>query len=176
MALFHCQCCRLLFFLLFGFLISHECYHTFGTLLTLELLCWAIILSPYPPPPPRKPASGLVLCSGNDAVNNNWYCRETVPLSPLLAADGPPVKICPGSLYYGAAVIAPEDGNTLRASVRSHRLMCPDMTMFSHKGVIALSWFVCSVNEPSGAIHTHRIMESWDGGRRSIFCRPSGGF
>ena len=48
--------------------------------------------------------------------------------------------------------------------------------MFYHKELLALSWFVCSVNEPSGAIHIHRIMEAWDGGRRSIFCRPSGGF
>ena len=54
--------------------------------------------------------------------------------------------------------------------------MCPDLTMFSHKEVINLSWFVCSVNEPSGEIHAHRIMEAWDGGRPSFFCRPSGGF
>ena len=58
----------------------------------------------------------------------------------------------------------------------SYCLMCPDLTMFSHKEVIALSLFVCSVNEPLGEIHTHGIMEAWDGGGRSIFCRPSEGF
>ena len=76
-----------------------------------KLLYWAIILSPYTPP--RKPTSGLVLCSGDDVINGDWYCSDTAPLSPLIAASGPPVKICPGSLYDGAALIAPEDGNNL---------------------------------------------------------------
>ena len=38
---------------------------------------WAIILSPYNPP--RKPASGLVLCSGNDVVDGDWYFSNTIP-------------------------------------------------------------------------------------------------
>ena len=60
------------------------------------------------------PASGLVLCSGEDAVDGDRSCSDTAPLSPPFAACGPPVKIRPGSLYYGAALIAPEDGNNRR--------------------------------------------------------------
>ena len=63
-------------------------------------------------PPPRKPSSGLVLCSDDDAVDVDRYCSHTASLSPILAAGGPPVKIRPGSLYDGAALIAPEGGNT----------------------------------------------------------------
>ena len=33
----------------FGFLIAHECDHSFGSLLTSEILFWAIILFPYTP-------------------------------------------------------------------------------------------------------------------------------
>ena len=33
----------------FGFLIAHECDHSFWSLLTSELLCWEIILLPYTP-------------------------------------------------------------------------------------------------------------------------------
>ena len=61
---------------------------------------------------PRRPASGIVLCSGDNAVNGNRYCSNNAPLSPILASGGPPVKIRPGSLYDCAALIAPEDGNT----------------------------------------------------------------
>ena len=51
MVSFHHHCCWLLFyFFIFGFLISHECDHSFGSLLTSKLLSWAIILSPYTPP------------------------------------------------------------------------------------------------------------------------------
>ena len=82
----------------------------------------AIILLPYTPP--WKPASVLVLCSGDNAAYVDWSCSDTAPLSPLLAAGVPPVKIRPGSLHDGAALIAPEDGNTLRALVRSRR-WCP---------------------------------------------------
>ena len=64
--------------------------------------------------PPRKPASGLVLCSGDDAVDGDRSCSDTTPLSHILAAGGPPVKKTPGSLYDGAALIAPEGGNTCR--------------------------------------------------------------
>ena len=74
--------------------------------------------------PPRKPDSGLVLCSEDDAVDGDWYRSDTAPISPILPAGGPPVKNRPGSLYDGAALIAPEDGNTLQASVRSQR-WCP---------------------------------------------------
>ena len=63
-------------------------------------------------PPPRNPASGLVLCSGNDAIDGGRSCSHTAPLLPLLAVGGPPVKFRPGSLYDGAALIVPEDGNT----------------------------------------------------------------
>ena len=55
---------------------------------------------------------GLVLCSGDDAVDGNRYCSNTVPLSSFIAAGGPPVKNCLGSLYDGAALIVPERGNT----------------------------------------------------------------
>ena len=51
-------------------------------------------MSPYTPH--RKPASGLVLCSGDDAVNVDRCCSDITPLSPLLAAGGPPVKNWPG--------------------------------------------------------------------------------
>ena len=57
------------YFFLKGFLISHECDLSFGSLLTSELLFWAIILSTYTPP--QKSASGLVLCSGYDAVDDD---------------------------------------------------------------------------------------------------------
>ena len=33
-------------------------------------------------PPPWKSASGLVLCSGDDAVDCDRYCSNTAPLSP----------------------------------------------------------------------------------------------
>ena len=68
-----------------------------------------IILLPYTPH--WEAASGLVLYSGDDAVDGKRSCSDA-PLSPLLSACGPPVKIIPGSLYDGAALIAPEDGNT----------------------------------------------------------------
>ena len=106
-----------------GFLIAHECEHSLGLLFTYKLLFWAIILSPYTPP--WKPASGLVLCSFDDAVYGDWSFSETSPLSPLLAAGVPPVKIRPGSLYDGAALIAPEDGNTRgiwRPHLKSHKI------------------------------------------------------
>ena len=108
---FHCQCCWLLFFGCFGvFLIAHKCDHSFGLLLTSKLLCWAIILSTHTPP--WKPDSGLVLCSINDAIDGNRFCSDTTPILTLLADGGPPVKLCPGSLYDGAALIVPEDGST----------------------------------------------------------------
>ena len=94
----------------FCFLVSHECDHSFGSLLTSKLLFRATILSPYNHP--RNPASELVFCSGHDTVYGNWYCSNTAPLSPLLATGGPPVKIIPGSLYDSAVLIAPEYGNT----------------------------------------------------------------
>ena len=50
--------------------------------------------------PPWKPASGLVLCSGGDAVDGDRSCRNTAPLSPLLAVGGPPVKNRPGSIIW----------------------------------------------------------------------------
>ena len=91
MVFFHRQRCWLLFFELFlGFLVAHECDHSLELLLTYELLFWAIILSPYNPP--LKPDSGLVLCSGDDAVDGDWSCSDTAPLSPLLAASGHPSK------------------------------------------------------------------------------------
>ena len=95
-----------------GFLIVHECDHSFGSLLTSELLCWAIIFSPYTPP--QKPAYGLVLCSGDNTVNGDRSCSDSAPLSPLLTDSGPLVKIRSVSLYDGATLIAPEDGNTRR--------------------------------------------------------------
>ena len=88
-----------------GFLIAHECDRSLEVLLRYELLCWAIILLPYTPP--RKPAYGLVLCSGDDTVDGDWSCSETAPLSPILAAGSPPIKICPGSLYNGDSLIVP---------------------------------------------------------------------
>ena len=92
---FHHHHCWLLFLAVFlCFLIAHECDYTFGSLLTSELLCWAIILLPYNPP--RKPAYGLDLCSGDDAVDGGRSCSDTAPLSPLLALGIPPVKNWPG--------------------------------------------------------------------------------
>ena len=96
-------------FLYFCFLITHECDHSFQSLLTSKLLCWMIILSKYTPP--WKPGSGLILCSGDDAVDGNQSCSDNAPLFPLLVADGLPVKIRPGSLYDGVVLIVPEDGN-----------------------------------------------------------------
>ena len=111
MASFHRQCCWFFVFVFGGgLLIAHECDHSFESLITYELLCWKTILLPYTPP--RKPFSGLVLCSGNDAVDGDRSCSDTAPLFPLLAAGGPPVKNRPGSLYDGAALIVPEYGNT----------------------------------------------------------------
>ena len=54
--------------------------------------------------------------------------------------------------------------------------MCPELNLFYHEEVIALSGLVCSVNETSGEIHTPMIMEAWDGVRRSICFGPSGRF
>ena len=71
-------------FFFLGFLIAHEYDHSLGSLLTYEVLCWAIILLPYTPP--RKPASGLVLCIGVDCIDGNQSFRDIAPLSPLLAA------------------------------------------------------------------------------------------
>ena len=127
-------------FLGWGFLIAHECDHSLGSLLTYELIFSAIILSPYTPP--RKPTSGLVLCSGDNAVNGDWSYSDTAPLSPILAAGGPLVKICPGSLYDGAALIAPEDGNTLRASVRSQR-WCPVVFLM---GPLSIKAYMCCLS------------------------------
>ena len=120
-----------------GFLIAHECDHSLGSLLTYELIFSAIILSPYTPP--QKPASGLVLSSGDEAVDGDWYCRDTTPLSPLLYAGSPPVKIRPGSLYDGAAMIAPEYGNTLRALVRSQR-WCPVVFFLGALSIKSYMW------------------------------------
>ena len=103
----------LIFYL--GFLIDHECDHSFESLLKSEPIFWAIILVPYTPPPtppPREPASVLILCIGDDAIDGEKYCRNTSPIYPLLATGGPPVKIRPGSLYDDTALIAPEGGNT----------------------------------------------------------------
>ena len=94
MVSFHCHRCWLLFSVFFGFLISHECDHSLGSLLTPKLLCWAIILSPYISP--QKHASRIVLCSGNVAVDCDWCCSDITPISSLLAAGDPPVKNCPG--------------------------------------------------------------------------------
>ena len=100
-----------LLILFFGcFLIAHECDHSFGSLLTYELLCWAMILLPYNPP--WKPDYGIVLCSCNNAVDGDQSCSDIAPLSPLIANGVPPVKNSTGSLYDGAALIAPEGGNT----------------------------------------------------------------
>ena len=83
--------------------------------------------------PPHKPASGLVLCSRDDAVDDDQSWSGTAPISPLLADGGPPVKNCPGSLYYGATLIAPEGRNTRRiwrppccCHQRSGCRPCPD--------------------------------------------------
>ena len=123
-----------------GFLIAHECDHLLGSLLTYKLLCWAIILSPYTPP--RKPASGLVLCSGDDAIDGDWSWSDTAPLYPLINYGGPPVKFRPGSLYDGAALIAPEDGNTLRALVRSQR-WCPVVFLL---GSLSIKAYMCRLS------------------------------
>ena len=120
-----------------AFLIAHDCDHSLGLLITYELLCWAIILLPYTPP--RKPVFVLVLCSGNDAVNGNWYFSDTAPLSPILSAGGPSAKIRPGSLYNGAALIASEDENTLQASVRSQR-WCPVLFLM---GPLSIEAYIC---------------------------------
>ena len=101
-----------IFWFFFCFLIAHECDHSFGSLLTSELFCWEIILSPYTPS--RKPASGLVLCSGDDAIDGDQSCSNTSSLSPILAAGSPPIKNRPGSLYDRAALIVPEGENTHR--------------------------------------------------------------
>ena len=116
MALFHRHHCWLLFFGYFlGFLIAHECDHSFGLLLTSELLFWAIIFSPYTPP--WKPAYVLVIYSGNNTVDGDQYCSVTAPISSLLATDGPPVKNGLGSIIRrrrpdGAALIVPKGRNT----------------------------------------------------------------
>ena len=97
MAWFYRPCC-LLFFLgrLLGFLIAHECDHSFGSLLPSKLIFWAIIFCPYDPP--WKPASVLFLCSGNGAADGNQSCRGTTPISYLLASGDPPVKKWQGSI------------------------------------------------------------------------------
>ena len=61
---------------------------------------------------PRKPASRLVICSGDNAVDGDQYFSNTAPLSHLLSAVGPPFKNSPVSLYDGDALIVPEGGNT----------------------------------------------------------------
>ena len=81
--------------LFFCFLIANECDHSFGSLHTTELLCWAIILLPYTPP--QEPSSGLVLCSGDDTVNGDLSCSDTAPISNLIAAGFPPIKNRRGS-------------------------------------------------------------------------------
>ena len=94
---FHRHCCWFLFFGFFlGFLISHECDHSFRLLLTSELLWWSIILSSYTPP--WNPASGLVICSIDYAAGGDWSFSCTACLSHLLANGGPPVKNRPGSI------------------------------------------------------------------------------
>ena len=42
--------------------------------------------------PPWKPASGLVLCSGNVAIDDDRSCSDTAPLSLLLADGSPAVE------------------------------------------------------------------------------------
>ena len=111
MAFFHRQHCWLLFLNYFlGFLIVHECDHSLGSLLIYKLLCWAIILSPYTPPSEA--------CFWTCTLQWRWSRRH---LSPLLASGIPPIRIFPRSLYDGAALIAPEYGNILQASVMSQR-------------------------------------------------------
>ena len=84
-----------IFWFFFFPLIAHDCDLSFGSLLTSELLYWAIILLLYTPPP-QKPASGLVLWSGDDDVDDDRSFSDTALLSPLLAIGSPPVKKCPG--------------------------------------------------------------------------------
>ena len=45
---------------------------------------------------PWNPASGLVLCSSDDAVDGKQSWFGTAPLPPLLSAGVPPVKKWPG--------------------------------------------------------------------------------
>ena len=47
--------------------------------------------------------------------------------------------------------------------------MCPDLTLSDHARVIALSFFVCSLEDPLVEIHTPNIIEAWYGGSPSIF-------
>ena len=50
MVLFQCHCFYCFFCFFFGFLIAHECDHSFGSLITSELLCWSDhIFAIYPP-------------------------------------------------------------------------------------------------------------------------------
>ena len=97
MVSFHHHRCWLLFFGVF--LVAsfhHECNHSFGLLCLSDLLCWAIILLPNNPP--LKPDSGIILFNDNDAVDGNQSCSDTIPLSSLIAVDGPPFKNRPGSI------------------------------------------------------------------------------
>ena len=97
MVSFHRHRCWLLF-LGGGFFIAHECDHWFGSLITSKLIFWSNhIVAMYPP---RNLASGLVLYSGYNTINNNWSCSDTAPISPLLAVGGPPVKKQPGPIIW----------------------------------------------------------------------------
>ena len=47
-------------------------------------------------------------------------------------------------------------------------LVCPDLTMLAYAVVIALSCFVCSLEEQLGEIQTPRVIEALYGGILSI--------
>ena len=108
MALFHCHRYWLLFF---GccFVSSLPISLTFHSDIWLHLNYFhERSYFRHIPPPSWKPASVLVLYSGNNTVDGDWSCSNTAPLSPLLATGGPPVKNRPGSLYDSAYLIMPE--------------------------------------------------------------------
>ena len=90
MASFHRHRCWLLSFGVFCFLIAHECDQHPNYFDEWSYCCHIS--------PPWNPASGLVIYSGDDAVDVNRYCSDTAPLYPLLAAGGPLVKNWLGSI------------------------------------------------------------------------------
>ena len=138
MVFFHCQLCWLLFFELFwGFPrcpwvwpLTRIAAYIRTTLLIVN------IVAKYPPSEAclcTRPLQWLwyrrcqlILQLHRTSIPSSCFCQPNRQnLSWIIIqrwlAD---CAICPGSLYDGAALIAPEDGNTLQASVRYQR-WCP---------------------------------------------------
>ena len=80
MASFHRHHCWLVYFYFYlGFLIAHKCDHSFRSLLTSELLCWAIILLSYTPP-----SLGSLLLDSSSAVATTSSMATDIAGTPHL--------------------------------------------------------------------------------------------